>query len=389
MNIKTVRNLNNLEGKRVVLRVDFNVSIKENHVIEDFRIRNTLPTIDFLIKAGAKLVIISHLDEKEGETLEPVARYLCQFFPKIRFLQDIFAEESINEVNQMKSGDMILFENIRNWPGEKNNDENFAKHLASFGHFFVNDAFSVSHRKHASIVGVPRFLPSVFGLSFEKELKNLSKVFDAPKPFLLILGGAKFETKLPIINKFLDKADNIFVGGALANSLFKAKGLFVGDSLVSEGFNFEKYINSKKLILPSDVRTQYKGFFYTKKPNEISVNEKIWDIGPQTTKDLEGVIKNAKFILWNGPMGNYEQGFINGTKELADSVSENANNVVVGGGDIVSCLNSFGMMDKFSFVSTAGGAMLDFLVNETLPGIEAINVGKDNDTKSWIRKIFS
>lgn len=372
MIIKTLSSLNNLEDKKVLLRVDFNVSIKDGNVIEDFRIKKVLPTIDFLIQSGAKIILISHIDEKEGGTLEPVARFLLTFFPKLRFIKDIFSPEAKKEVDNMAPAGIILFENLRNWEGEKDNDLTFAKHLASLADIFVNDAFAVSHREHASVVGVPEFIPSYLGLLFEEEIRILSKVFDAPKPFLFIVGGAKFETKLPLIQKFLPVADHIFVGGALANDLFKAKGYFVGDSLISQESHTEDFVNNEKIILPSDVRTQHKGFFYTKSPTEISVNEKIWDIGPKTSLDLKKLINEAKLILWNGPMGNYEQGFMDGTKELASLLTESQAEVIVGGGDVVSCLDKLSLLDKFYFVSTGGGAMLDFLVDETLPGIEAI-----------------
>lgn len=388
----SIKDQKSLKGKRVLVRVDFNVSIKDGNVVEDFRIKKVLPTIDFLIQSGAKIILISHIDEKEGGTLEPVARFLLTFFPKLRFIKDIFSPEVKKEVDNMAPAGIILFENLRNWEGEKANDPAFAKYLASLADMFVNDAFAVSHREHASIVGIPEFIPSCLGLLFEEEIRILSKVFDAPKPFLFIVGGAKFETKLPLIQKFLPVADHIFVGGALANDLFKARGYFVGDSLISQESHAEAFVNNEKIILPSDVRTQHKGFFYTKNPTEISVNEKIWDIGPKTSLDLKKIVDEAELILWNGPMGNYEQGFMDGTKELASLLTESQAEVIVGGGDVVSCLDKLSLLDKFYFVSTGGGAMLDFLVDETLPGIEAIKKRGtiiEKAKKSIWQKIFN
>src|SRR3989344_565180 len=223
-----------LSSKTVLLRTDFNVEIKYNSVVSDFRLRRTIPTIKDLQNAGAKIILISHIDDKEGGSLEPVARNLVKDFPKLFFIEDIFSEDAKDKVSKMRNGDVILFENLRKWPGEKANDEAFAKHLASFADVFVNEAFSVSHREHSSIVGVPKLLPSFIGPAFREELKHLSAIENPKRPFFVILGGAKFETKLPLLKKFLEVADSVAVGGAIANDFFKVKGYFLGDSLVSE-----------------------------------------------------------------------------------------------------------------------------------------------------------
>jgi len=397
MNLPFLRNIENLKGKRVILRLDLNVSIKDGYVFEDFRIKKIIPTLEYLTSKGAKTVIIAHLDKKEGKSLEPVARYLFPFFPKLRFLPDLYSNEAKEEWKNLPEGGLILFENIRNWKGEEENNPVFAEYLASFGECYVNDAFSVSHRNHASIVGVTEFLPSYLGPLFEEEIKNLSKAFDPSHPFLFILGGAKFETKIPLLEKFLPLADKVFVGGAIANDFFKAQGNFVGDSLVSEtNIDLSKFLSNEKIILPVDCRTQHKGFRYTKKPSEISVGEKIWDAGEKTAKNISKLIKEASFIVWNGPLGNIEVGAKEGTIEFAKMIASSNATSIVGGGDTITALEKTEYFNKFTFVSSGGGAMLDFLANETLPGIEAIKkqkhppkIPKPASKKSWLKKIFS
>ncbi len=389
MKFLTIDTVANLKGKRVIVRTDFNVRVENGLVAEEFRIKKTLPTIQFLVDAGAKVILVSHIDEKEGGTLLPVATYLLPFFPKLRFVPDVFSPDAKNEVQHLADGGVLLFENLRKWPGEVECTPSFAKHLASFGEIFVNDGFAVSHRVHASVVGIAKELPAYGGLLLRDEVRALSTSFTPPHPFLFILGGAKFETKLPLVDKFSKTADAVFVGGALANDLFKAKGLFVGDSLVSN-IDVSAYLSKPNIFLPIDVRTQHKGFYYTKKPNEISVNERIWDIGPETVTDLKRSINEAKLIVWNGPMGNYEQGFVSGTKELAEVIVQSNAKTIVGGGDVVTVLNSLHMLDTFSFVSTGGAAMLEFLSNETLPGIEVLSTQKEELQKdSWLSKLFS
>jgi phosphoglycerate kinase len=389
MNIHIINERKDLKGKRVLLRADFNVSIKDGIVAEEFRIMKTLPTIKFLTESGARVIIVSHIDKKEGGSLLPVLQYLMPQFPKIRFVKDIFSSDARDEVKNMTEGSIVLFENLRESSAEEDNAPSFAAHLASFAEIFVNDGFSVCHREHASIVGVPKLLPSYAGLLLRDEILSLSKCFKPPHPFLFIVGGAKFETKLPLIEKFRHNADLLFVAGALANDIFKAKGYFLGDSLVSDT-DVSKYVIDPKILLPIDVRTQHKGIHYTKKPTEISVNEKIWDMGPATSKSLKSSIEAASLIVWNGPMGNYEQGFIEGTKELAEIIVKSKAMTIVGGGDVVAALGVLNLLDKFSFVSTGGAAMLQFLSDETLPGIDALRrVQAQPQKKSFLKKLFS
>mgnify|MGYP003473014613 FL=1 len=242
---------------------------------------------------------------------------------------------------------------------------------------YVNDAFAVSHRKHASIVGVPKFLPSYAGILMRQEVEHLGKAFDPNKPFLFVLGGAKFETKMPLITKFMEKADKIFLAGALANNIFKERGLELGTSLVSEvSADLRGISESDKVVTPIDVTvTNSKGEVINRKPSEIQADECIVDVGQETVKQLQVLVKDSKTILWNGPLGNFEIGFQDKTEVLAKMVAdatENGVTSIVGGGDTIASINKLGLNDEFTFISTGGGAMLDFLVNETLPGLDAL-----------------
>lgn len=381
-----------LKGKKVLLRVDFNVEIDKGNIVSEFRLKRVIPTIKELIMAGAKVILIAHIDDKEGGTLEPIARYLLQDFPKLYFVDDIFSNDTKTRVSSMKDGDVILFENLRKWPGEKENDVTFAKHLAEFADVYINEAFSVSHRKHASIIAITGMLPSFIGPLFYEEIHHLSQCFNPHKPFLAIMGGAKFSTKLPLVEKFLEIADLVFVAGALMNDLFKVKGYFIGDSAVSEenlDSSINKIIHSTKLILPVDVTVTYKGEKSIKSPSAIGIGERIVDVGNKSVKMLRGLIEESNFIVWNGPLGKNDSGFDEGTKELAKIIAKSEAISIVGGGDVVSVIEELNMTDKFTFVSSGGGAMLDFLANESLPGLEAVSNCshslKPQKSSFWIR----
>jgi len=365
---------NTIKGKKILLRVDFNVSIKDKNVQSDFRIKRVLPTIRELVLAGARVILIAHIDDKEGGTLEPVARYLVSEFPKLFFVSDIYSKDARTVVDSMVDGDVVLFENLRRWPGEKSDDVEFASHLSSFADIYINDAFSVSHRKHASIVAITDLLPSYLGPAFKEEITHLKEVFYPHKPFLVVMGGAKFETKVPLVAKFLDIADLVLIGGAIANDFFKAKGYFVGDSLVSENEpeGIKSLLTHNKLILPLDVYTSYKGEKFLKHPNEVGIGENILDVGGKTIKMLKIAVQESEFILWNGPLGKAESGFGGSTEAFAKILANSKKMSIVGGGDVVSSIESLNLMDKFTFVSSGGGAMLDFLADESLVGIEAI-----------------
>jgi phosphoglycerate kinase len=364
-----------LKGKYVLLRLDLNVPIIDREVTDTFRLDKVIDTVDYLRQNGARTIIISHI-ESGDKTLVPVWHYLNGFFP-LEFSPTYFTAEAIDKVTKLEDKGVILFENLRVNLGEKENDEEFAKKLSQMAEIYVNDAFAVSHRKHASIVGVPKFLPSYAGLLMRQEIEHLGKAFNPNKPFLFVLGGAKFETKMPLITKFINKADKIFLAGALANNIFKERGLELGTSLVSEvTADLRGISNSDKVVTPVDITvTNSKGEVINRKPNELQKDECIVDVGHDTVKQLEALVANSKTILWNGPLGNYELGFQDKTEVLAKMVADKTLGDVesiVGGGDTIASINRLGLNDKFTFISTGGGAMLDYLVNETLPGLEVL-----------------
>jgi len=378
INMKTLKDIEYLQGVRVLVRADFNVPINNGVVVEDFRIKAALPTIDYMVRKGAKVILMSHLESSDGTnpSLAPVADRLKKLGQEVIFVKDYNkALDIINEKQQ--NGGCVLLENLRFFDGEKKNDPKFAKELASLGDIYVNDAFSVSHRRHASVVGVPKLLPSYAGLQLEKEIVALSRAFEPAHPFLFILGGAKFDTKLPLLSKFLNIADGIFVGGALVNDLLKAKGLEIGKSSISDGtVDVSMFLASPKIILPADILNEQK------KPidvDQISRNDRNMDMGPKSLELLRAAVKSAKFILWNGPMGVYEDGYKDATIELAKIVSDatvRGAETIVGGGDTLAAIAELGASEKISFISTGGGAMLDFLAKGTLPGIDALGLAR-------------
>ncbi len=369
--MKIITEAGDLRGKRVFLRCDFNVPVTEGKIDDDYRIRKALPTINFLRGQGARIILASHIETEGEPTLKPIHEYLQKLFP-VSFIEDYYPLDISKEINDVPEGEVILLENLRKYKEEKANDENFAKHLASFADIYIDDAFATAHREHASIVGIPKFIQGFAGLLLADEVKNLSLAFNAPHPFVFVLGGAKFDTKLPLINKFLSLADTIYVGGALANDLLKAKGFEVGTSVISEGFDAALILKSEKLLLPIDVIVENGSDRETKKPEDVKADERIMDAGMETLKIIKEKIESAAFVLWNGPLGWFEKGYKEGTDELAQMIAASSAQSVVGGGDTLSSIASLGIENKFTFVSTGGGAMLDFLANGTLPGVEAL-----------------
>lgn len=352
-----------MKGKKVLVRVDFNVPIKDGAVADDYRIERAMSTISYLRQCGAKILLVSHIETKDVEapTLRPVYAHLSQKLP-LSFIEDCLGDDARQGIDMLEEGEIILFENIRRYEGEKKNDSEFAKRLAGLADFYVNDAFAVCHREHASVVGVPKHLPSYAGLLLADEIKHL-KIDDAtPHPFLFILGGAKFETKLPLIEKFLEKADQMFIGGALANDLLKQKGVDVKDSLVSsDDIPLGHLLINPKVLIPSDM---------------VWDANRIMDAGPKDIDMLKPFIMAARYILWNGPLGDYERGFKEATIALSRLIGQSQAISVVGGGDTLASIKELGLMDQFTFISTGGGAMLEFLLKGTLPGISALDKGK-------------
>ncbi len=368
---KTIKDLKikDLKGKRVLVRVDFNVPLEEGKVVDENRLLASLPTLNYLSSRGAKVLVISHLGRKGTETLAPVARALENHI-KIGFSKMIFDDERIKS---LPNGSVLLLENLRRHEEEEKNDKAFGKRLAGLADIYINDAFSASHRAHSSIVGVAKHLPSFAGLSFTKEYTELSKVNKAGHPFGLILGGAKFETKLPVIKKLLPRADFVFVGGALAHPLWRKLGYEIGKSLVDDGVKgLAEILKDKKIFLPIDVVVKTKDGRATKKPEAVGKQDNIQDAGPETLNLIADKIEKAKFILWNGPLGNCEKNFTKGTDGVAEIIGKTGAYSVVGGGDTVAAIERAHLSKNFSYLSTSGGAMLEFIAKGTLPGVEVL-----------------
>ncbi|MDQ3089744.1 MAG: phosphoglycerate kinase [bacterium] len=372
MEPKSILDEKNLAGKKVLVRVDWNVPLQSGKVVDDYRIKQSLATIDFLLNEGAKVIIICHLETVESLSLKPIAEHLYGRLP-LTFCDELLGDKATDAVNKLEGGKALLLENLRLDEREKSNDDEFAKALSEHGDIFVNEAFSASHRNHSSIVGIPKYLPSTLGTRFMEEMKELSKAFYPKKPFLFILGGAKFDTKIPLIEKFIHIADTIFVGGALAHNFFKEQGKLVGKSLISEGdFHLKEKLDTGKVMLPVDACILSAGHIRIDNIDKVRAEDSIVDAGSETLLMLKEKINESSVILWNGPMGNYEKGYKQGTLELAKALSESGKETIMGGGDTLAAIQELGIFDKFTFVSTGGGAMLDFLATGTLPGIEAI-----------------
>jgi len=375
--MKDINQIEYFEGVKILVRVDFNVPLEAGKVSNGFRIKAALPTIKFLAEKGSKVILLAHLETREGEnvSLEPVFSFLEKELQALN-LKSVFVpdyKKAQAEIEGMSNGTVALLENVRIFEGEKKNDPAFSRELASLADIYVNDAFSVSHREHASVVGIPKLIPGYAGLQMATEVKELSRAFNPAHPFLFVLGGAKFSTKVPLVQRFLDSADRIFIGGALANDFFKAKGYEVGQSVISkEPLDLAMYLKNSKIILPVDVVNENRE---EKIPDSISKSDKIVDFGRETVNLLRDEISKARFILWNGPLGFYEKGFTDTTIELAKMMAEATKGgaiTLVGGGDTIAAIASLGLEDSITFISTGGGAMLDFLAKGTLPGIEAL-----------------
>ena len=372
MDFKTILEAGDLRGKRVIVRVDWNVPIEGGKVVEDFRIKQSLHTIEHLRLSGAKVILISHLESKETDSLLAVYDHASSLL-SLMFCPETVGEKAVSCVSLLKEGEVLLLENLRKNIGEKENSRDFARMLADFGDIYVNEAFSASHREHASIVGIPKLLPAYAGLEFTEEVKRLSKAFYPLRPFLFILGGAKFDTKLPLIDKFINIADSLFVGGALAHNFYKEMGENLGDSLVSTGeFGLLNKFKTGKIMLPIDMLIKGGDGMGTDTINHIGTGDIIMDAGPRTLELLKTKIHDSQFILWNGPLGNYELGYKEGTLALAKLLAESGKEVIVGGADTLASIKELDLFNKFSFVSTGGGAMLDFLGSGTLPGIDVL-----------------
>ena len=384
----------NLKGKKVLLRVDLNVPMKNGAISEISRIEKIIPTIKLLIEKQAKIIILSHIGRPKGEivegmSLKPISKKLSSLINKeITFNNKKIDKIELSEVNNIENSSIMMLENIRFNKKEEINDERFAKEISNLGDIYVNDAFSVSHRSHASVDGITKFIPSYYGLQITEEINALKKITsEIKKPITLIIGGSKISTKIKIINNLIKKFDNVIIVGGMANTLLKHTGRKVGNSICEnncEDLIKEILANSKKynckITYPVDVVvSKSKESFGTNKDiNDINENDIILDIGKKTIAIIKEIIDETNTVLWNGPAGYFENpNFQEGTREILEIISQRTDNnkifSVAGGGETVAAINKFNKMNSFTFVSTAGGAFLEYLEGKTLPGIKALN----------------
>jgi phosphoglycerate kinase len=386
-NKKTVRDID-VKGKRVLVRVDFNVPIKDGKVTDDTRIRAALPTIEYLLKQGASVILFSHLGRpKNGPdpkyTMKPVADYLATLVKApVKFAEEAAGPKAEAAAKELKPGEILVLENTRFYPGEEKNDLALAEQFASLADLFVMDAFGSAHRAHSSTEGVARYRPAVAGFLMEKEIQYLGQTIADPKrPFVAILGGAKISDKIGVIRNLLTKADSILIGGGMANTFFKAQGYPLGDSLVeNEVLDLAKELlkeGGTKIRLPVDVVIA-NGMDENAESKVMPVGPipdgwRILDIGPKTVENFGKVVKSAKTVVWNGPMGLFEvPAFAKGTFALAQSIADSSATSIVGGGDSAAAIQQSGLADKITHISTGGGASLEMLEGITLPGVAAL-----------------
>jgi phosphoglycerate kinase len=387
--MKNLRN-KNIKGLKVLVRCDLNVPIRNGKVLDDFRIKKLIPTIDYLRNQGAKIILITHLGEPKGRDLSfsvrPVAKRLWELVQgRLKFVNDTIGKNVEKEIDEMKEGDIVILENLRFYKEEKQNDDNFSRSLARLGDIFVQDAFGACHRNHSSIVGITKYIDSFPGLLLEEEIRVLSDALVSPdRPLVSIVGGFKVSSKIKVIKSLLDKSDYLLLGGRVANSLLISKGLYVKDLLSSEEeelMEVAKEINltDPKLQLPIDGVMGLINFDedYSRIGGigSIRKEEDVYDIGPETIEKYKNILSTAKTIIWNGPLGYFEkEKFSKGTKEIAKMIGQINREVfsIVGGGETVEAIQKLGIENQFDHISTGGGAMLDFIAGKELPGIKAL-----------------
>ncbi len=357
--MRSIRDITTLENVPVLVRASLNVPVENGKVTNEYRLQHTLPTLRYLAERGSRVIVVSHVGEQGAETLKPVVDALKRLIPRVSFFGESVGAGARAAARDLLPGHILVLENLRRHAGERANDPAFARELASLADVFVEDSFDTCHREHASIVGVPKFLPSYAGLQLEDEVRELSRALSPEHPALAAIGGMKFSTKEPVLAKLLATYDKVFVGGALASDFLKAEGTDVGKSLVSgaDPEAIKKLLDNPKLVLPVD---------------SVSKDGVIVDHGPGTRALLADLASRSKTILWNGPFGEYEKGFGDTTDAFAEAVAASGAYSVVGGGDTVAAIEHLGLLSHFSFVSTGGGAMLDFLARGTLPGIAVL-----------------
>lgn len=410
MKLRSIKDIKDLKSKRVIVRVGFNVPLNKNKIIDDRKIKSVLATINYLIQKNAKVILISHLgrpaevksqklkvksnnikfriNKVASLSLRPVVDRLEKLLnKKVKFIPDCVGKKVEKEINKMKDGEIVLLENLRFYKEEEKNNKNFGKSLALLGDIYINEAFSVSHRNHASVSAITKFLPSYAGFLLEKEILNLSKQLkNSQKPYVILLGGVKLSTKIKLIENLGKKADKILIGGAMANVFLKAKGYKIGKSLIEKDMVAQakkmskKKSLSKKFLFPTDViigkSIKKEAKAELKKIEDIQDDDIILDIGVETIYAYSQILKKARTILWNGPMGKFEfKQFSHGSLMLARvaaSVSSDKVFSICGGGETAEILDLVKMEKYIGWISTGGGAMLEFLAGEKMPGIESL-----------------
>lgn len=388
---KTVRDVD-VDGKRVIMRVDFNVPLKDGVVTDDTRVRAAIPTIKYLKEHNAGIVLMSHLGRPKGDgpepelSLKPAADKLAELTGyEVKFVDDTYGEKAAAAVAEVKPGDILVLENVRFLKAEKKNDPEVAKKLASYGDIFVLDAFGTAHRAQGSVVGPAEFIPAVAGFLLEKEVDTLTSIFAEPeRPFVAIVGGSKVSSKIGVLDHLIDSADTLIIGGGMAYTFFLAKGYSVGTSLKEEDWieragEMLKKAEAKgcKILLPVD--NVVADHFGEDATGEVVDSDKIpddrmgMDIGPETVELYCEAVKAAKTVFWNGPMGVFEMDqFAKGTEAVARAIADSDCTSIIGGGDSVAAINKFGLADKMSWISTGGGASMELVEGKALPGVEAL-----------------
>lgn len=389
---KTVRDVD-VKGKRVFVRVDFNVPMQDGKITDDTRIRAALPTIQYLSEQGAKVILASHLGRPKGQVVEELrltaaGERLSELIGKpVRKTDEAFGETVKAEIAKMEDGDILLLENVRFYPGETKNDPELARSFAELADLYVNDAFGAAHRAHASTEGIAQYIPAVSGFLMEKELNVLGEAMENPKrPFTAIIGGAKVKDKIGVIENLLEKADNLIIGGGLAYTFVKAQGYEIGKSLLEEDkIELAKEFMAKakekgvNFYMPVDVVVA-KEFSEDAETKVVDIKEipsdwEALDIGPKTRELYADIVKNSALVIWNGPMGVFEfDKFAEGTKAVAQALADAENTyTIIGGGDSAAAAEKFKLADKMDHISTGGGASLEFIEGKVLPGVAALN----------------
>lgn len=386
MKIKSIFKVSDLVGKKVLLRADFNVPIKDGKILDDYKILKQLDTIKYLVKNEARVIILTHLGRPEGkktkvDSTKPIAKALQdKLRMTIQYVDDVCDFKAGTGATNLKNGEIMLLENVRFEKGEKKNDKKFAKKLADLADIYVNDAFGVCHRAHASVSAIKSYIPSYAGILLEQEILNLNKALKPEKPLVLIIGGKKVATKAELVKKFSKIADHILIGGALANNFLKAKDLEVGKSLIDEeSVELARKLRTDKIVYPIDVvvsQSKNGGVGIDRNVEAVLEDDYIFDIGPKTIGLYSTIIKEAKTVVWNGPLGFFElKEYRNGTSALAQLIAGKSKEKlfgIIGGGETVEALRQTKMLEYVDWVSTGGGAMLTYLGGGDMPGLKGI-----------------